>query len=130
MQRARRTNRWNRRAVALAASAVLALQAVLLTFTPPVAAPAPAAVHGQHEHHGHEADPPDRPADNASHHRGLCCILAGKLGTAFGPVATAPALSAPMGLRVELHPVRARVTIAARPQSGALGARGPPALAI
>ena len=126
MQRAQQTKTWSRRAVAIAASAVLALQALLLTFAPPVAAPAPAGVHAQHEHHAQHGGAPDLPADGAPHHLGLCCILAGKLGTALGPVATAPSLPIPTGLRADLRPARAMVTIAARPRSGALGARAPP----
>jgi hypothetical protein len=128
MQRARRAGPWSRKAIALVASVALALQALLLTFAPPVRTPASVAAHEQHAHahHAQDGEARDRPAESPAHHAGLCCILASKLGTALGPVAAPPSLPAPDALRIALPPLHATAAIAARPRPGALGARAPP----
>jgi len=128
MQRAQKTGMWSYRAIALATSVAVALQAVLLTFAPPVGAAATVVTHErqQHEHHVAHDDAQDHPADAPSHHLGLCCILGNKLGTALGTVAAPPSLPAPTAVLIVMLPLHGAITIDRRPQSGALGARAPP----
>jgi hypothetical protein len=129
MQRARKTGTWSYQAIAVAASVAVALQAVLLTFAPPVGAAATVVTHEhqEHEHHAQQGDDAQgRPADVPSHHLGLCCILGSKLGTALGPVAAPPSLPTPAAVLIVTLPLHGTITIDGRPQSGTLGARAPP----
>jgi hypothetical protein len=114
--------------IALLALVAFALQALLVTVAPPLEA-APKAV--AHSHHIHDSGDcpyehvPPAPADE-SHHRGFCCILGGKLGTALGPVASAPTVLERIAFYAVARPARAHVVMVTRPAVGSLGARAPP----
>jgi hypothetical protein len=123
--------RWDGRRgaiIALLALVSFAAQALLVTFAPPVYAAPKTVAHSHHRHDGvaapHEHAPPT-PADD-SHHRGFCCILGGKLGTALGPIASPPAGLERTAFRLIIQPTRARVVIIPRLAFGSLGARAPP----
>jgi len=126
MGRVRRLRKW-RAAIVFVAGIALAAQALLLTFAASVPAAPAQSAHALHAHDDcpHEDDAP-APADVPAHHRGLCCILGDKLGTALGPVSCPPSPEIRTSFHAIVPAVRAEIAVITRAVSGSLGARAPP----